>query len=130
MQLIAETVSRKDTLFDPSPIVLAKNIFSDKEMLQNMSYMSLETFMKAGVSSSDPNLKRRMMVCGVLSFTNSNAILGYAVAMVDQLAGYYTYSQVTKRFEESRASKQPKSGEKQGPKLVLLPIVSEQTSGG
>ena len=172
-QLVAEFISRKDTLWDPNPIVLARNVTSDRDLLQNLAYMTNETLLTSGATALGSNFKRRMAVCGVISFADSNVmnfaikgggdpgrialdtgweivignsqtqvdmaalqlfeklsvrnanprlrLLGYAVALVDQLAGYFVYSQVTQRYERAH----PVPREKDKPAIKLIPIMAE-----
>ena len=171
-QLVAELSARRATLFDPSPIVMAHNVVSDRDLLQNLAYMTNETLLTAGASASDPNLRRRFTVCGIISFVDSGAmnyavkgggdpgrigldtgweiiignsqtqadiaalqlfeklsvrnsnprlkVLGYAVALVDQLAGYFAYSEVTQRYERTHAV--PHAQDK--PMVKLIPILA------
>ena len=71
VQLIAETFSRREELWDPNPLVLANRIGSDKDLLQNMAFMTGETFMLAGMSKLQPNIPKRLAVCAVLAVVNS-----------------------------------------------------------
>ena len=71
LQIGVEIYERRDSLFSPNPIVFAKRILSDKDLLEDVGFMTWDSALAAGVSVADPNLKRRMVICGVLSLVNS-----------------------------------------------------------
>jgi hypothetical protein len=72
-QLLAEVWNRRDVIFDPNPIVLTKNILSDKDLIQNLVFMTNETFLMAGVSSYYAGLGKRMRICGAIALVDSAA---------------------------------------------------------
>ena len=72
-QLMAEVWNRRDVIFDPNPIVLARNIASDRDLIQNLVFMTNETFLMAGVSTYYRGLGKRMRICGAIALVNSNA---------------------------------------------------------
>jgi hypothetical protein len=72
LQITAETLARPQDLFDPDPLVMAKKMASDEDFLQNVAYMTNETFWMAGVSTYlGGNLKKRIAVCAVIGLVNS-----------------------------------------------------------
>ena len=71
LELGVEIYERRDTLFLPNPYVFARRIVTDKDLIEDVSFMTWDSTLSAGISVADPNLKRRMVVCGVLSLVNS-----------------------------------------------------------
>jgi hypothetical protein len=178
IQITAETFARPQDLFDPNPLVMAKKMASDEDFIQNVAYMTNETFWMAGVSTYiGGNLKKRIAVCAVIGMVNSVTmsflikgetnvervaldtawesvignlqtqlditalryanelsqhphlqklrLVGYAVAAVDQAAGYYSYAKVTHLLEtqlDARNSKVPSPIPMAEPEMKLIPI--------
>lgn len=74
LELGVEIYERRDTLFSPNPYVFARRIVTDKDLIEDVSFMTWDSTLSAGISVADPNLKRRMVVCGVLSLVNSTGM--------------------------------------------------------
>ena len=180
LQFGIEVYERRATLFSRNPIVFAKRIFSDKDLVEDVGFMTWDSTVQAGVSTADPNLKRRMVVCGILSFLDSTgasflvkkgedrtrsaidtgwevsvgnietqidlsalktfekmavrtenpklALLGYAVALVDDGIGYWAYEKVTDKYEAHKKKSVPPSKTSGAPAATLqwIPILGER----
>jgi hypothetical protein len=74
LELGVEVYERKDTLYSPNPYVFAKRIVTDRDLLEDIGFMTWDSTLATGVSQADPNVKRRMVVCGVLSLVNSEGM--------------------------------------------------------
>lgn len=71
LQLGVEIYERRDTLYSPNPLVFAKRIVTDKELIEDVGYMTWDSTLATGISVADANVKRRMVVCGILSLVDS-----------------------------------------------------------
>jgi hypothetical protein len=74
LQVLAEAYSRREMIYDPNPFVMAKNLFTNKDFLQNLAYMSHETVLMAGIASGPGSLKRKYLITGAVSFVDSAAM--------------------------------------------------------
>ncbi len=152
IQGLAEGASRFNEIKDPNPLIMAKNLFGNPEVQQNMGFMALDTVLMTGVSKNLKTVKARFMASAFIAITNSTLInvfikkendvnrimvdtgwealigngqvqldlmalsyfeqlgnkmnnpnlklLGYAVVLVDQGIGYYTYSKVSEKTDQ------------------------------
>lgn len=151
IQATAEGMSRFQEIKDPNPFVMAKNLFSNPEVQQNMGFMAIDTVLMTGVSKNLKTMKAKFMASAFIAITNSTLInvfikkendpnriivdtgweaiigngqvqidllalnyfeklgqknnnpnlklLGYAVVLVDQGIGYYTYSKISEKSD-------------------------------
>jgi len=81
IQLTAETLARPEDLFDPDPLVMVEKMSQDQDLIQNMAYMSNETFWMAGVAThfASSSLKKRLALCASVALVSSfgiNMIVG------------------------------------------------------
>lgn len=83
LQLGAEIFTNRDTLFSANPIVLGQNIATNKDLLQNMGYMTVETYDAAVISSMTESIPKRMALCGLLSTVNSTLTSYYVKGETD-----------------------------------------------
>ncbi|MBC7690555.1 MAG: hypothetical protein H7222_02205 [Methylotenera sp.] len=75
LQVVAEYNSRKKDFYDPSYAIIAGKMTSDKDFVQDMAYMTNETFWMASVASRrDMSLMKRSSICGAIGFTDSIAM--------------------------------------------------------
>lgn len=73
-QVIAEGINRGDEIYDPNPIILAENLFEDKDFLQNFLYMTNETTVLSGILRTDATLSRRFKIAGTVALINSTTM--------------------------------------------------------
>ncbi len=76
IQLGAETLARPEDLFDRDPLVMIEKLSQDEQLIQNMAYMSNETFWMAGVAThfASSSLKKRLALCATVALVNSIGI--------------------------------------------------------
>lgn len=75
IQISAEALARPEDLYDPNPIIMIDKMSSDKELIQNVAYMSNETFWMAGVATYlSGGLAKKMAGCAVVAVVNSVAM--------------------------------------------------------
>lgn len=168
MQVLAEGYARWDEIYDPNPLVIVNNLFTDKDFLQNFLYMTNETTLLAGAVHQQKSFGKRIRLCAILAASNSTAmnfmikdgvdpkravfdvtwevtagtaqtflddsmihhfnqlalkkknprykLVGYALAMVDQVVGYWSYSKSTQGLLEENEEK-----------LAIIPVVIENS---
>ena len=63
IQLTAETLARPEDLFDRDPLVMIDKMSQDQDLIQNMAYMSNETFWMAGVATHFASSNRYQFDC-------------------------------------------------------------------
>lgn len=71
MQVVAETAARPEDLFDPNPIVMAKKMAGDADFIQNVAYMTNETFWMAGANHYLNSAKKKIAICGAIGLVDS-----------------------------------------------------------
>jgi len=75
IQLAVEAIARKDELFDSAnPIIVAENVLTNKDLLQNLGYMTAETLIASRVQDHIHSIPKKLMVSGLISITNSLAM--------------------------------------------------------
>jgi hypothetical protein len=74
VELGTEIYQRRDTLYSPNPIIFAKNVMTNKDLIQDMSFMTLDNSLQMGASAADSNMKRRMAIAAAFSFTDSTVV--------------------------------------------------------
>ncbi len=74
LQVAIEVALRRETIFHPNPVVLGENIVGNKDLMQNVSFMTLETLIFAGVTAVTPSLAKRMIICGAFAVVNSTTM--------------------------------------------------------
>lgn len=72
MQILAEASARWEDVYDPNPIIIAKNLFSDKDFQQNFLYMTNETTLLTGISMREKTFGRKMRLCALMAAGNSS----------------------------------------------------------
>lgn len=70
-QIIAETLARPDDLFDSNPLVMARKMANDEDFVQNVAYMTNETFWMAGVNNYLDTAKKKIAICGAIGLVDS-----------------------------------------------------------
>jgi hypothetical protein len=72
LQIGAETAARPADLFDPNPIVMARKMSSDDDFVQNVTYMTNETFWMTGLAARYGAGKfKTFAIAGALALVNS-----------------------------------------------------------
>ena len=71
LQIIAETMSRHDEIYDPNPIVMEKKLFEDKDFRQNLAFMTNETLLQTGVHMGTGSASQRFLLAGFVSLIDS-----------------------------------------------------------
>ncbi len=74
IQLASEAYARVDEIQNPNPVLMAKNLLSNKDVLQNIGFMALDTVLMTGASSSLKTTKARFMACGYIALQDSSLI--------------------------------------------------------
>ena len=74
IQTAAEGYARFDEIDDENPLVMANNLFTNKEFQQNIGFMTMDTVLMTGVSRSLKTTKAKFMACGMIAMTNSSII--------------------------------------------------------
>lgn len=72
VQISAEAFARYDQIKDPNPAVMAQNLLSNEEVIQNVSFMAAESIMMTGVSKNLNTTKARYMASSAVALTNSS----------------------------------------------------------
>ncbi len=78
IQIAAEAMARGDAVLDPNPLIVAKNLATNTEFLQNFLFMSNETFWLTALSTHIQNPGKRILACALFSLIDSN-VMNYAV---------------------------------------------------
>ncbi len=78
IQLGSETYARYDQIYDPDKMTMAKNLLTNPEVIQNVSYMAAETIMMTGVTKNFKTIKGKLLAGGVVALTNS-AIMNFLI---------------------------------------------------
>lgn len=74
IQLSAETAAHYSEVYDPNPLVMARNVLTNEDILQNIGFMTTDTILMTGVSKSLHSTKARFMVSGLIGMHNSAMI--------------------------------------------------------
>lgn len=80
-QLGAEAYSRRDSFSSSNPIIIAKEMLTNSELIQNIAFMTNETFWMSGISStpghgptSMSKLIHALKMCAVVALVDSTAM--------------------------------------------------------
>jgi hypothetical protein len=71
IQLAVEADGHWDEIKDPNPFKMANNIWKNKDMRQNLSFMLAETSLQTSIHSVFGLNGRSVVICGFLSFADS-----------------------------------------------------------
>lgn len=71
LQVAAEVSLRPQDLFDPNPIVMSQKMLGDKDFVQNVAYMTNETFWMAGAGHKFGAGWKALAVGGVIALADS-----------------------------------------------------------
>lgn len=74
IQLTAETIARYDEVYDPNPLVMAKNVLTNEDILQNIGFMTTDTVIMTGLSKNLTSMKARFLVSGYIGLQDSTLI--------------------------------------------------------
>jgi hypothetical protein len=197
LQVAVEVAARPEDLFDTNPIVMAEKLGNDEDFVQNLAYMTNESFWMAGIARHfGAGRLKAFAYAGMLAVTDSIAmnllikgeanpvriaadtawesivgnlqttvvdssslrffeglsirrnnpklvLIGYAIAVTNQAAGYFAYAKFTQAIEKngSGTSKQddtkslspgkqnqdvaPQGDEIQNQQILLIPVLAE-----
>ncbi|MEA9357956.1 hypothetical protein SHI21_17120 [Bacteriovorax sp. PP10] len=78
VQILSEGVARYDDIYDANPAVMAENLLTNPEVIENVGFMSADTILMTGVSKSLKTTKARFMASGAIALTNSS-IMNFAI---------------------------------------------------
>ena len=78
VQMASEAVARYNEIQDDDPLVMAKNLLTNPEVIENVSFMASETILMTGVSKNLKTTKARFMASGAIAMTNSS-IMNFAI---------------------------------------------------
>jgi len=82
IQSVAEGAARFDDIQDPNPLLMAKNLFENSEVQQNIGFMTLDTLLMTAASRKMNTLKTRFMASGLIALTNS-ALINFVIKRDD-----------------------------------------------
>jgi hypothetical protein len=71
IQITAETVARYDDVYDPNPFIMAKNVLTNEDVLQNIGFMTTDTILMTGLSKNLTSTKARLLVSGFIGLQDS-----------------------------------------------------------
>lgn len=78
IQIAAELFARRKEIFQNghNPLVVAKNLFADKDVIQDLLFQANAEFWMDGIASYNSNnsFKKKMILCGVFGFADSSVI--------------------------------------------------------
>jgi hypothetical protein len=78
VQVGSEAIARWDDIKDNNPAVVAQNLLTNPEVLENVSFMAAETILMTGISKNLKTTKARFMASGAIALTNSS-IMNFAI---------------------------------------------------
>lgn len=78
VQILSEGVARYDDIYDENPLVMAQNLLTNREVIENVGFMSADTILMTGVSKSLKTTKAKFMASGAIALTNSS-IMNFAI---------------------------------------------------
>ncbi len=71
IQIAAEIHDKHDEIYDPNPIIMAKNAVSNKGIIQDVAFMSNETFWMSGIAATVKSTPKALLIGGLFSFFDS-----------------------------------------------------------
>jgi len=74
IQLTAETSAHFSEVYDPNPLIMAKNVLTNEDILQNIGFMTTDTVLMTGISKNLTSMKARFLVSGFVGMHNSAMI--------------------------------------------------------
>ncbi len=74
VQIGSEAFARFDEIYDPNPLVMAKNLATNPEVIQNVGFMATETVLMTGISKNMKTTQARFMASGAVAITNSSIV--------------------------------------------------------
>ncbi|MBC7713873.1 MAG: hypothetical protein H7177_11070 [Rhizobacter sp.] len=72
VQIGSEAGARYDEIYDPNPVKMAKNLLSNPDVIQNLTFMATDTVLMTGISKNLKTTKARFMASGAVALTNSS----------------------------------------------------------
>lgn len=78
VQVGSEAVARYDEIYDDNPLVMARNLMTNPEVIQNVGFMATDTVLMTGISKNLKTTKARFMASGAVAITNSS-IVNFAI---------------------------------------------------
>lgn len=78
VQITSEAYARYDEIYDANPAVMAQNLLTNPEVIENVGFMTTDTVMMTGVSKSLKTGKAKFMASGAIALTNSS-IMNFAI---------------------------------------------------
>lgn len=74
VQIGAEAVARYDEIYDENPLIMANNLVSNPDVIQNVGFMATDTVLMTGISKNLKTTKARFMASGAVAITNSSVV--------------------------------------------------------
>lgn len=74
VQIGSEAFARYDEIYDDNPLVMAKNLATNPEVIQNVGFMTTDTILMTGISKNLKTTKARFMASGAVAITNSSVV--------------------------------------------------------
>lgn len=78
VQFVSEGVARYDEIYDENPAVMAQNLLTNPEVVENVGFMTTNTILMTGVSKSLKTNKAKFMASGAIALTDSS-IMNFAI---------------------------------------------------
>lgn len=74
VQVGSETAAHWDNVYDPNPLVLAKNVLTNPEIQQNVGFMTTDTILMTGIAKSLKTTKAQFLASGFVGLSNSMTV--------------------------------------------------------
>lgn len=78
VQITSEAYARYDEIYDENPAVMAQNLLTNPDVIENVGFMTTDTVMMTGVSKSLKTGRAKFMASGAIALTNSS-IMNFAI---------------------------------------------------
>lgn len=74
IQLTAETAAHYSEVYDSNPILMARNVLTNEDIVQNIGFMTTDTVLMTAVSKNLKTTKAKFLVSGFIGMHNSAMI--------------------------------------------------------
>lgn len=78
VQITSEAYARYDEIYDENPAVMAQNLLTNPDVIENVGFMTTDTVMMTGMSKSLKTGRAKFMASGAIALTNSS-IMNFAI---------------------------------------------------
>lgn len=74
VQLGSEAMARYDEIHNDNPAIMAQNLLTNPDVIQNVGFMTADTILMTGISKNLKTTKARFMASGAVAVTNSSIV--------------------------------------------------------